>query len=165
MRILAIDPGFERVGIAVLERPDAGTGHEALLYSHCFKTPSTMPFHERLLLIGEEIKRIVAAYSPEILAIEALFLHSNQKTVMRVAEARGVMIHQAAVVGLDVCEYTPLQVKIAVAGYGRANKDQVASMVRQLIKLSDDITSDDEIDAIAIGLTCSASIAARNKGF
>ncbi len=160
MRILAIDPGIERVGIAILERPEAGTGKETLLYSNCFKTSPALPSHERFLLIGKEVEKITTTYKPEVFAIETLFLHSNQKTVMRVAEARGTMIYKAAEAGLSVHEYTPLQIKIAVAGYGRADKRQVASMVRQLIKMDDNISSDDEIDAIAIGLTCSASLAA-----
>jgi len=158
MRILAIDPGFERVGIAVLEE-QARKGK--LLYSSCFKTSSKEPFDQRLVLIGNEITRLVKEWRPDGLAIETLFLNTNQKTVMRVSEARGVIIYAATSLGLSLHEYTPLQIKIAVTGYGRAPKDQVSSMVHQLIEVEKTVTQDDEIDAIAIGITALASISPR----
>lgn len=154
MRILAIDPGFERVGIAVLEKKN---GKESLLYSDCFKTSSKLPFEKRLLLIGGEISRIIEAHTPTALAIETLFFNSNQKTAMRVAEARGVIIYAAISHGLAVCEYTPLQVKTAVAGYGKADKEQVARMAEKILGIEKSVSYDDETDAIALGITCLAS--------
>jgi len=158
MRILAIDPGFERVGIAVLEKQDR---KERLLYSSCFKTLSSEPFATRLNMIGTEITRLVKEWGPDGLAIETLFFNTNQKTVMRVAEARGVIIYAATSLGLSLYEYTPLQIKIAVTGYGRATKTQVEGMVNRLIEVKKPVLHDDEMDAIAIGLTAIASISPR----
>lgn len=154
MRILAIDPGFERVGIAILEKK---TGKELLLYSACFKTSAKLPFEKRLVLIGNELSRLIDEYRPEAVAVETLFFNSNQKTAMRVAEARGVIIHSAVSRGLALYEYTPLQIKIAVAGYGKADKEQVATMAHKLLGLSETARHDDETDAIALGITCLAS--------
>jgi len=154
MKILAIDPGFERIGIAVLEKEK---GKEYIVYSDCFKTLKSTPFNERLFLIGEETRRIISKYKPKILSIETLLFNNNQKTAMMVAEARGVMMYEATRKNLEIYEYTPLQIKIAVTGYGRATKSQVDVMVRQLVKIEKETKIDDEIDAIAIALTCSAS--------
>ena len=154
MKILAIDPGFERVGIAVIEKK--GRGKEILVYSECFKTSSKLPFNERLLLIGEKINSIIKKYKVQVLAIEKLFFTTNQKTVMNVTEARGVIIYSAIKHGLQIFEYTPLQAKVAVTGYGKADKKMVTDMVKKLIKMDNTINSDDELDAIAIGLTCCA---------
>ena len=90
------------------------------------------------------------------MAIEKLFFTTNQKTAMGVSEARGVIIYEGSKTGLKIFEYTPLQIKIAVTGYGKADKSQVLFMVKKLIKIDDSIKSDDEIDAIAIGLTAFA---------
>ena len=149
MKVLSIDPGYERVGIAILEE---GTPHR-ILYSNCFKTKATTPFNKRLLEIGEEVERVIKKYEPESLAIETLFFTTNQKTAMGVSEARGVIIYEGAKARLKIYEYTPLQIKIAVTGYGKAPKNQVALMVKQLIKIEKEIKYDDEIDAIAVGLT------------
>jgi len=154
MRILSIDPGFERVGIAVIERDSSKK--DTLLYSNCFKTPAKVPFHERLTMIGNEIETIIKKYKPQSLAIEKLYFTNNQKTVMGVSEARGVIIYSASRNKLNIFEYTPPQIKIAVTGYGRADKKMVINMVFKLIKINNDVSSDDEIDAIAIGLTCLA---------
>jgi crossover junction endodeoxyribonuclease RuvC len=153
MRILGIDPGFERLGIAILEK----TGNkEQLLFSECFKTSSKLGFSERLEFIGEEIRKILKRYKPEILAIETLFLNTNQKTAMRVAEARGVVLYECRKAGLKTFEASPPQIKTAVTGYGRASKEQIIKMVRILIKLAKAKTSDDELDAIAVALTALA---------
>ncbi len=154
MKILGIDPGFERVGIAILEKNNS---KESLLYSDCFKTSSSLDFPKRLELIGKEINRVVEKYKPDLLSIETLLFNNNQKTAMKVAEARGVVIYEAVCGGLDIYEYTPLQIKMAVTGYGRADKNQVNIMVKQLIEIKKEIKYDDEMDAIAICLTCSAS--------
>ncbi len=157
MRILGIDPGFERVGIAIVDKNKETQNKECLIYSNCLKTSAQLPFYERIKIIGNEIKTIIDKYNPEILSIETLLFNNNQKTAMKVAEARGVVIYEAIQKNLEICEYTPLQIKIAVAGYGRADKKQVTSMVNQLVKIEKQIKYDDEIDAIAISLTCSAS--------
>jgi crossover junction endodeoxyribonuclease RuvC len=154
MKILAIDPGFERVGIAIIE--SGFNQNHQLLYSSCFKTTSKIIFSDRLVLIGNEIERIIKKYKPSVLAIEKLFLNTNYKTVMGVSEARGVIVFKASRLGLKIFEYTPLQIKIAVTGYGRSNKNMLIKMVPKLIVVNKKINSDDEIDAISVGLTCLA---------
>jgi len=154
MRIISIDPGFERVGVSIIEKEQQKK--EILVFSECFKTSPKIPLNERLRDIGSEIENVIKKYKPEILAIEKLFFTTNQKTVMGVAEARGVIIYCGTKNGLQVFEYTPPQIKIAVTGYGKASKEMVMSMVPKLIEVSKNIKSDDELDAIAIGITCLA---------
>ena len=154
MKILAIDPGFERVGVAVIERDSKQK--DILVYSDCFKTSAKIPFHKRLTFIGEEMERLIKKYKPEALAIEKLYFTNNQKTVMGVSEARGVIIYSASHNNLEIFEYTPPQIKIAVTGYGKADKKMVINMVFKLIKIEKSTSSDDELDAIAIGITCLA---------
>ncbi len=151
MKIVSIDPGYERLGIAILEKTPKS--REFLVFSECFKTSSKLPHHERLSLIGNRIKEVIKKYKPESLATEKLFFSGNQKTAMLVAEARGVILYTGSSLGLKVFEYTPNEVKIAITGYGRSEKQQIMSMVSKLIKIDKNIKSDDEFDAIAIGLT------------
>ncbi|MFT5180122.1 MAG: crossover junction endodeoxyribonuclease RuvC [Candidatus Paceibacteria bacterium] len=154
MKILGIDPGYERVGIAIIEKED---GKENLLYSDCFKTSAKLPHEERLALISGKIESVIVQYSPDALAIEKLFFGSNQKTAMKVSEARGVVINECSSRGMKVFEYTPIQIKVAVTGYGRSDKAGVIKMVPNLIKINKEIKYDDEYDAIATGLTFFAS--------
>jgi crossover junction endodeoxyribonuclease RuvC len=154
-KILGIDPGYERLGIAVLEK-NKGDKKEKVLFSECFKTSAKLDFNERLFLIGGEVKNVIKKYNPEILSIETLFLTTNQKTVMHVAEARGVVIYEAAKAGLKIFEASPPQIKIATTGYGKANKGQIIKMVKILVEIEKNKTSDDELDAIAIALTAFA---------
>jgi len=154
MKILSIDPGFERVGIAIIEK--TFLQKDVLVYSECFKTSAKIPFPERLKNIGTRIEEVIKKYKPEVLAIEKLYFTTNQKTVMGVSEARGAIIYVASKNGLSVYEYTPPQIKVAVTGYGKASKEMVMSMVPKLIDVKECINSDDELDAIAIGLTCLA---------
>lgn len=166
MRILGIDPGFERLGIAILEKNDKAAfvknsgapRKELVIFSECFKTSAKLDFSERLKLIGERVRKTIKEYEPKILAIETLFLNTNQKTVMRVSEARGVVMYEGAQAGLKVFEASPPQIKIATTGYGRANKEQIIKMVKILVEIEKTKTSDDELDAIAIALTAFAHI-------
>lgn len=153
-RILGIDPGYDRVGIAILE--SGNTNKESLLFSECFTTPSTLPLADRIVMIGKELERLISEYRPNIFAIEKVFFTSNQKTAFSVSEAKGAMIYIARSHNLEVYELTPLQIKQAMTGYGRATKEQVDTMVRQLITLPEKKMIDDEIDAIAVSLTCNA---------
>ncbi len=170
MKLLSIDPGYERLGVAVIEKlpkhkpafaKGYGEAREMLLFSECFKTSAKLPHHERLALIGKEIQRVIKKYKPEALATEKLFFSNNQKTALLVAEARGVILYTASASGLDIFEYSPADIKIAVTGYGKSEKRQVIDMVKKLIDVTpatpeatqDKINSDDEFDAIAIGLT------------
>jgi crossover junction endodeoxyribonuclease RuvC len=155
MKVLGIDPGYERLGIAVLEKSEKGK--DSLLYSNCFITSSKESFGERLLKIGDEVERIIKKYNPNVLATEQLYFNTNQKTAMNVAEVRGVINYVSQKNNLSFFEYSPLQIKNAVSGYGRSTKDQVAKMVPRLIEIRKEIKLDDEYDAIAVGLTCLAS--------
>ena len=153
MRIISIDPGYERVGIAVLEKSEETNNKEILLYSDCFMTSSKDNFEKRLKLIGVEIEKIIKKYNPIVLVIESLFFNTNQKTALLVSEAKGVIKYTALQKELNIFEYTPLQIKIAVTGYGRSNKEQVTLMTKKLIDIKKEIKYDDEYDAIAVGLT------------
>lgn len=155
MRIIAIDPGYERLGIAVVEK--LPKQKEKLLYSACARTRKTLPHAERLLKIAQEVQKVIDEFAPSALAIETLFLAANHKTVMPVAEARGAVLVEAARAGLPVHEYTPLQIKVAVTGYGRSDKRQVTEMVKKLVAIPSQKRLDDEYDAIAVGLTHFAS--------
>lgn len=151
MKIISIDPGYERIGIAILEKTPKRK--EFLLYSNCFQTSAKLPFAERLKLIGAEIERAIKEYEPQALAIESLFFNSNQKTALLVSEAKGVIKYIALKNNLEVNEYTPLQIKIAVTGDGRGDKKQIILMTHHLVEINKKIKYDDEYDAIAIGLT------------
>jgi crossover junction endodeoxyribonuclease RuvC len=152
--VLAIDPGYERLGIAIIEKVSGKK--EQLLFSICFKTPTKLNFHDRLKLIGKEIELVISKHNPSVLAIESLFFNTNQKTAMHVAEVRGGIMLIALLSNLTIYEYTPLQIKSAIAGNGRADKKQIISMLPHLIKIEKNIKYDDEYDAIAIGLTYTA---------
>ncbi len=153
MRILGIDPGIERVGIAVVERVN---GKETYVYSECFKTSAKLAHAERLALIGTEMTRVIDEWTPGGMAIEKLFFETNTTTAMGVAEARGVMLYAAAKAGLTIYEYTPLEIKVAVTGYGKSDKRAIMDMVPRLLKLPERKMIDDEVDAIAVALTCFA---------
>lgn len=151
MRIISIDPGYERLGLAILEKNSGSK--EVHLFSTCIKTSSKLPHGERLKILVEEIKKAIDLWQPECLAIEKLFLATNHKTAMLVAEARGVILSECARHGLKVFEYSPPQIKLAVAGHGGADKKSIMRMVPLLIKVPGTVKIDDEFDAIAIGLT------------
>jgi crossover junction endodeoxyribonuclease RuvC len=159
MKIISIDPGYERLGIAILEK--LHKKREVLIFSECFKTSAKLPHNERLTLIGNRIREIIKKYKPEALATEKLFFSGNQKTAMLVAEARGVILYSGSSLGLKIFEYTPNAVKIAITGYGRSEKRQMICMVNKLICVTKKTNSDDEFDAIAIGLTHFATKTAR----
>lgn len=158
MRVLSIDPGYERLGVAVLDKADVSPRKETLIYSDCFKTSAKLEFVERLLLIGNEIEEIIKEYSPTSLAMETLFLSTNKTTAMRVAEVRGCILYLASKYALDIVEINPLQIKLAVTGDGKSSKGQMIKMVLLLLGMnkSDPILKkkivDDEYDAIACGL-------------
>ena len=151
MIILGIDPGIERMGCAILEKGPAG---EKLIYSTCLISSRNDAHEKRLLVLANGLKKIIKDFKPDMMAIEKLFFTANQKTAMKVAEARGVALLLAAENNLKVVEFTPLEVKMAMTGYGRAEKDQVRKMVLAMLKINDNKKLDDEIDAIAIALAC-----------
>ncbi len=155
IRVLGVDPGYERLGVAIVEKDVKGK--ETLLFSNCIRTSKTLPHHERLSIIARELGNLVEIYVPNILATETLFFEHNQKSAMKVSEARGVIIVSGSIRGLKICEYTPLQIKVATTGDGRADKKQMMRMIPLLIQFPDRKMLDDEYDAIAIALTCLAS--------
>ena len=158
MRILGIDPGYERLGVAVLEKK-SGDKKEVVVFSECFKTSAKLEFTDRLVLIGEEVGRVIKEYNPDVLAIETLFLNTNQKTAMRVSEVRGVILYKAKKLGLAVFETSPPQIKNSITGYGKATKSQMIKMVKMLVDLPlKKKESDDELDAIAAALTGFANL-------
>ncbi len=154
-RVLAFDPGFERLGAAVVERVG---GKETLLHSECIRTSATLPFFERLRILGSAVETLISTYTPTTMSLEDIYFAKNAKTAMKVAEVRGMLMYLAASHNLSLFEYTPLQVKVAITGYGQSDKAAVAHMVNRLLHLPAHKKLDDEIDAIAVGLTCLASV-------
>lgn len=150
MRVLGIDPGYGRCGMAVIERED---GKDSLLFSDCVETKATDEFVTRLSQVTGRCADLIAKYQPDSISIEKLFFNANQKTAMRVAEARGALIQCATEHGVEVFEYTPGQIKNATSGFGKADKKQIAAMVHLLIKIEKEIRHDDEYDAIAVAIT------------
>lgn len=149
MVILGIDPGLAIVGWGVVEYQ--GSKFRTLGYGS-IETPAGMATEQRLALIYEGIGQLIETYHPEHIAVEELFFNTNQTTGIRVAEARGVIIMRAYQMGVKVFEYTPLQVKQAVVGYGRAEKKQVITMVTMLLGLPKPPKPDDTADALAIAM-------------
>ncbi|MEP7166983.1 MAG: crossover junction endodeoxyribonuclease RuvC [Candidatus Woesebacteria bacterium] len=150
MIILGVDPGYDRIGWAILSKHK---GNISLTSCDCILTDKKASNAERLQSIHEQLTVVIGQYSPTVLAIESLFFSNNAKTVIGVAEGRGVILLAAKQHVLDIHEYTPPQIKSAVTGDGQADKKGVEKMVRMQIKNIPDEVLDDTIDAIAIGLT------------
>ena len=149
MYILGIDPGFAIVGWGIVE---ASRGKVRPVAYGAITTPAHTPIESRLLMIQNDLEAIIEKYHPEEMAVEELFFNTNITTGIAVAEARGVIICTAHKLGVKVSEYTPLQVKQAVVGYGKAEKQQVIAMVSALLKLPKPPKPDDTADALAIAL-------------
>lgn len=149
IRILGIDPGYAIVGFGILEYD--GLRFTPIEYGAVL-TEAHTPFTERLRAIHTDIEFIFDKYKPDCMAIEKLFFTTNQKTAIDVAQARGVTVLSAADRSVPVFEYTPLQVKSAVVGYGKAEKQQVMEMTKQLLGLAQIPKPDDAADALAIAI-------------
>ena len=149
MIILGIDPGLAIVGWGVIDF--SGNKFRTLNYGS-IQTPAGMPTEERLVAIYNELQAIINKYKPEVMAVEELFWNTNQTTGIRVSQARGVILLCATQNNVKIAEYTPLQVKQAVVGYGRAEKKQVITMVTMLLGLSAPPKPDDTADALAIAI-------------
>ena len=158
MIILGIDPGLAIVGWGVIEYN--GSKFTVLGYG-CIETPAHTPTDERLVLIHKGLSQIIEKYRPDQMAVEELFFNTNITTGIRVAEARGVILMCAKEMGVKIFEYTPLQVKQAVVGYGRAEKKQVIVMVTTLLGLQKPPKPDDTADALAIAVCHAHSGASR----
>ena len=149
MRILGIDPGFAIVGWGII---DSERGNIRPVAYGAITTPAHTNIEDRLLMIQNDLEQIIDKYKPDEMAVEELFFTNNITTGIAVAEARGVILCTARRLGVKISEYTPLQVKQAVVGYGRAEKHQVISMVTSLLKLQKPPKPDDTADAIAIAI-------------
>jgi crossover junction endodeoxyribonuclease RuvC len=154
MKILGIDPGIGRMGYGVIKKE---AGKEIFIAAGLIETPAGLPHADRLLLLAVQLEKILRRHKPDIAAIESLFFAKNAKTALAVAEARGVAILYCKKAGLAIEEHTPLQVKIALTGYGRAEKFQVAAMTKKLLEMPSELVQDDTLDALALCLTCAAS--------
>ncbi len=149
-RIVGIDPGYDRCGVAVIE----GTfSKPQLVFSCCIETDKKKTFYERIEFIFSSLNKIIKEFSPDHGSIEDIFFTTNQKTAVKVSEARGVCLLALQINKIKIGEYTPLQVKTSLTSYGKADKKQVDFIVRKILKLEDKKVLDDEIDAIAIALT------------
>jgi crossover junction endodeoxyribonuclease RuvC len=149
MRILGIDPGIAIVGFGVV---DSSGGKQSLVNYGVITTPAKTPLSSRLDRIFADLKELISEFNPDVIAIEELFFNTNITTGISVAHGRGVILLACYQSGVPVFEYTPLQVKQAVVGYGRADKKQVIDMVRRLLKMPAAPKPDDAADALAIAL-------------
>ncbi|MGO4986680.1 crossover junction endodeoxyribonuclease RuvC [Gallicola sp. Sow4_E12] len=154
MRILGIDPGIAIVGYGIV---DIKGNSISMVEYGCITTSSKSRLPDRLFFIMNEMTDIINEFKPDEMAIEELFFNKNTKTAITVAEARGVEILAAKQSGLEIYEYTPLQIKQAVVGYGRAEKQQVQEMVKILLNLSERPKPDDAADALAVAICHSLS--------
>ena len=151
--MISVDPGYDRVGIAVIELI---AGKENLIHSCCIETQKEQLFIERLLNVGETFTSLLHTYSPDALAIETLFFNKNQKTAIKVAQVRGALIYIALTTNCKIFEFGPQEIKVAVTGYGKSDKTAVIDMVKRLLPQAPPSALDDEYDAIAVGITCLA---------
>lgn len=155
MIILGIDPGLATVGYGVIE----SKGNKNIVIDYgCIITDAKTLFPERLKIIYDEMISLIDKYNPEDLAMEELFFNKNVKTAIKVGQARGVEVLAAVNKGIEVFEYTPLQIKQSVVGYGRAEKRQVQEMVKMLLNLKKIPKPDDAADALAVALCHSACL-------
>ncbi len=149
MVILGIDPGYGIVGTGAVEY--VSNSFRVLDYG-AITTPAGMPMPDRLYSIYRDINALMDKINPDAVAIEKLYFNSNQKTAIDVAQARGVLVIAAVSRGIKLAEYTPLQVKQAVTGYGRADKNQIQQMVKMILHLNVIPKPDDAADALAIAI-------------
>lgn len=149
MKVLGIDPGTAILGYGLVE--EMGAGLRPLDFG-CLRTEKDQPAASRLLQLFAGLKDLLAKFKPDQVAVEKLFFSNNVKTAMAVSEARGAILLCAAQENLTIAEYSPLEVKIAVTGYGRAEKRQVQEMVKTLLKLPTLPQPDDAADALALAI-------------
>jgi len=149
MLVLGLDPGLATTGYGFVE----GDGQKLTAVAYgVLRTPPHTPLATRLLQLHEQLSQLLAQYRPAVVALEELFFSTNARTAIIVGEARGVLLFTAAEAGLEVAEYTPLQVKQAITGYGQAAKSQVQQMVRILLNLAEIPYPDDAADALAVSI-------------
>ena len=155
MLILGIDPGFARLGYALIKKDGQSL---SLIKVGCLETKSGTASSARLQLLATDLKKIMREFRPDAVAVEKIFFFKNKKTVIQVAEARGMILSVLTADGTPLYEYTPLEVKQALTGYGRATKDQVQKMLMQVFKLKIMIEPDDAADAAAVAYAAAVNI-------
>ncbi len=156
--ILGIDPGIERLGIAILEKDPLKNPKENLTYSECFKTHKSLPLEKRLSLIYKKVEEIIKKYNPDIVAIEKIFFSVNQKTAIVVAESRGAVLAAVGSHNKEIIEMAPTEIKESVTGNGNAKKEDIARMIPLILPNIPLKNQDDELDAIAIALAASSRL-------
>lgn len=154
-KILAIDPGYDRCGAAILVQEN---GKTRLEHSLCITTKKTDAHEKRLHTIFSELSTLIEKESPTHIALETLFFSVNKKTALKVAEARGVISVLASIYNITLVEVSPQQVKLAMTGVGNATKEQVQRMVSLVLKIDTSKKIDDEVDAIAVGFAAGEEI-------
>ncbi len=155
MRIIGIDPGTGIVGFGII---DATGGETTFVDAGVIKTPPHQEDSQRLYTIYDDLREIIKTHKPEVMAVEKLFFIRNITTAMSVSQARGVVLLLGRQEDLRLFEYTPLQVKQAVTGYGKADKKQIQEMVKVILKLPQTPKPDDVADALATAICCSTSM-------
>lgn len=157
MRVLGVDCGAEKTGYGVI---DTNGRDHALVVSGVIRTSTRQALYERLLRIGEGLREVIAVHAPHEAAVEQVFYAVNVRSALVLSHARGVVLFTIAKAGIRLGEYSPLEIKTCVVGYGRADKRQVQYMVRSLLRLDEEIASEDASDAVAVAI-CHAHHAAR----
>lgn len=153
MRVLGIDPGYDRLGVALIEKQN---NQETVLFSTCIETNAATALADRLGTLGTALENILTIHQPDLLGVETLFFNKNIKTALGVAHARGVILFLAQRAGIPILELSPQQIKVAVTGYGGSDKTAVTMMIKQLAANVPPHAHDDEYDAIAAGITALA---------
>jgi crossover junction endodeoxyribonuclease RuvC len=162
VRIIGIDCGSERTGYGVI---DSNGKKHSLVAAGVIRTSPKDPFPERLRTIYRAIRKLMEEYTPEAVAVEDIFYAANVKTALKLAHVRGVTLCAAADAGVQVGEYSPLEVKGSVVGYGRADKSQVQLMVQSLLRLPEPVKSLDASDALAVSICHANLVASRINGW
>ena len=148
--ILGIDPGTAKMGCGIIKVSPKGAA--TLILADCLITPAEAPMAQRLKLLYTGLTELIKKYSPSLIVVEKLFFNTNAKTAMTVGQARGVVLLVAALHKLEIIEYTALEAKLVLTGYGRADKKEVQKAVKDYLKLSELIKKDDANDAVAMSL-------------
>ncbi|HOJ65100.1 MAG TPA: crossover junction endodeoxyribonuclease RuvC [Spirochaetota bacterium] len=150
MITIGIDPGLERTGIAILKEEK---GRVELIKSELIQTSSTLKEVERLEFLFNEVNKVINEFKIDFAAVEKIYFSKNVKTAMSIAQARGVILLALQLKKIPIFEYTPLEVKKALIGYGRGSKNQIQELVKMILKLEKKPEPDDIADAIAIAIT------------
>lgn len=154
MIILGIDPGTARCGLGIIEKK--GNNLRAISYG-LIESDKDRPHSERLEVVFLEVTRTIKKHKPDIVAVEKLFFSKNVKTAMSVGEARGVILLSAQLAGVQIREYSPMEVKMALTGYGMADKNQVMQMTKAILGMKESPKPDDVADALAIAVCCASN--------